>query len=81
MTASKPHPEIFEKAAILGNKPYHAGMAASNGIEAANAAIKASSNSFHSKNQDYSKADLVIDDVGQISFKKIDNIFQSSIKE
>jgi len=86
LKVSKPHPEIFIKAAkASGFKKEECIVIedSTNGIEAANAAgiYCIGFDSFHSKNQDYSKADLVIDDLSQISFKKIDNIFQSSIKE
>lgn len=76
LKASKPHPEIFIKASEAS------GFSASeciviedstNGIEAAKAAgiFCVGYDSFHSKNQDYSKADLVISDFKDISFHKL----------
>lgn len=76
---SKPHPEIFIKAAkATGFKRSECMVIedSTNGIEAAKAAgiYCVGYDSFHSKNQDYSKADLVIKDFGAIAFDKISSI-------
>jgi HAD superfamily hydrolase (TIGR01509 family) len=85
LKASKPHPEIFIKAAnISGFKKEECIVIedSTNGIEAASGAgiYCIGFDSFHSKNQDYSKADLVVDDLSQISFNKIENLFQNLSK-
>ncbi len=73
---SKPHPEIFEKAAELsGHHPKHCFVIedSTNGIEAAKSAniFCVGYNSLHSKDQDYSKADLVISHFNEISYKAL----------
>lgn len=65
LKASKPHPEIFEKAAELSGFNKWECMViedSTNGIKAAKAAgiYCVGFDSFHSKNQDYSLADKVI---------------------
>ncbi|WP_034058070.1 HAD family hydrolase [Lacinutrix jangbogonensis] len=80
LKASKPHPEIFEKAAKLSGFSRTECMViedSTNGIKAANAAgvFCVGFDSHHSKNQDYSLADLVIDDFEKISYKKIKTSF------
>ncbi|WP_044397275.1 HAD family phosphatase [Lacinutrix sp. Hel_I_90] len=65
LKASKPHPEIFEKAAELSGFKKQECMViedSTNGIKAAKAAgiYCIGFDSFHSKNQDYSLADKVI---------------------
>lgn len=76
---SKPHPEIFNKAAkATGYKNEECIVIedSTNGILAAKAAriFCIGYDSLHSKNQDYSKADLVIENFKDISFDKIRNI-------
>ncbi|WGD34268.1 HAD family phosphatase [Olleya sp. YS] len=79
LKASKPHPEIFEKAAQLAGFPQHHCIViedSTNGIQAAKAAgsFCIGYDSLHSKNQDYSKADLVISDFKAINFENIKTI-------
>lgn len=79
LKASKPHPEIFEKAAELSGFPRVNCMViedSTNGIKAANAAgiFCVGFNSYHSKNQDYSLADLVINNFSSIYFEKIKSL-------
>ncbi len=81
LKASKPHPEIFIKAAELtGYTPDECIVIedATNGIEAAKGAgiFCVGFDSFHSKNQDYSKADLVIKDFSEIHFQSIKQRFE-----
>ncbi|MEC3908456.1 HAD family phosphatase [Tamlana sp. 2201CG12-4] len=76
LKASKPHPEIFIKAAEASGFSKNECMViedSTNGIEAAKGAgiFCVGYDSFHSKNQDYSKADLVIKDFKEIAFNKI----------
>ncbi len=76
---SKPNPEIFIKAAeASGYKPEECMVIedSTNGIKAAHAAgiYCVGYDSFHSKNQDYSKANKVIEDFTEISFDKISAI-------
>jgi HAD superfamily hydrolase (TIGR01509 family) len=78
---SKPHPEIFIKAAeATGFKREECIVIedSTNGVEAANAAgiYCVGYDSFHSKNQDYSKANLVIKDFEAIRFEKISSVFK-----
>ncbi|WP_445731382.1 HAD family hydrolase [Mariniflexile sp.] len=77
---SKPHPEIFIEAVKASG--FKAGECmviedSTNGIEAAKAAgvFCIGFDSFHSKNQDYSKADLVVKDFKEIPFNKIKALF------
>ncbi len=84
LKASKPHPEIFIKAAqASGFKPEECVVIedATNGIEAAKGAgiFCVGFDSEHSKNQDYSKADLVINDFEEINFNRIQSIFQGKL--
>ena len=81
LKASKPHPEIFIKAAAAtGFRPEECIVIedATNGIEAAKAAgiFCVAFDSEHSKNQDYSKADLVINDFEAIHYDLIKEIFK-----
>ena len=76
LKASKPHPEIFIKAAELAGE--HPGNCmviedSSNGIAAAKAAniYCVGYKSLHSKNQDYRKADRVITSFDEILFSKL----------
>tara|TARA_R110002096_G_scaffold12004_7_gene43651 strand:- start:4930 stop:5586 length:657 start_codon:yes stop_codon:yes gene_type:complete len=79
LKASKPHPEIFIKAAEASG--FKAGECmviedSTNGIEAANGAgiFSIGFDSVHSKNQDYSNANLVIKDFKEIAFGKIEKL-------
>lgn len=79
LKASKPHPEIFEKAAIAsGHKPTDCFVIedSTNGIKAAKGAgiYCVGYNSLHSKNQDYSLADYVTDDFKTIAFKHLQHL-------
>ncbi len=79
LKASKPHPEIFIKAAEASgfkNEECFVIEDSTNGIKAANAAniFCVGFDSFHSKNQDYSKADIVISDFKDIEFSKISGL-------
>lgn len=73
---SKPHPAIFEmavaKSGFYGNECMVIEDSTS-GIKAAKAAniFCVGYNSFHSKNQDYSKSDLIITDFRDIYFDNI----------
>ena len=76
---SKPHPAIFEHAAKLsGNSVEHCIVIedSTNGILAAKAAgiYCVGYDSFNTKLQDYSKADLVIKDFSELNFELIRNI-------
>jgi HAD superfamily hydrolase (TIGR01509 family) len=78
---SKPHPEIFIKAAQATGFKREECMViedSTNGIQAANAAgiFCVGFDSFHSKNQDYTKANLVIKDFKSISYNKITPLFK-----
>ncbi|WP_136481395.1 HAD family hydrolase [Cognatitamlana onchidii] len=77
---SKPHPEIFIKAAQATGFSKEECMViedSTNGIEAAKSAdiFCVGYDSFHSKNQDYTKADMVISDFREVSFNKIKTRF------
>ena len=76
---SKPHPAIFLKAAELSHTPVENCIViedSTNGIKAANAAgiYCVGYDSFHSKMQDYSLADMVISDFKELSFERILNL-------
>lgn len=76
---SKPHPAIFLKAAELAQTPVENCIViedSTNGIKAAKAAgiYCVGYDSFHSKMQDYSLADMVISNFKELSFEKIKNI-------
>lgn len=76
---SKPHPAIFLKAAELSKTPVENCIViedSTNGIMAAKAAgiYCIGYDSFHSKLQDYSLADKVIQHFDELSFKKIKDI-------
>lgn len=80
LKASKPHPEIFIKAAeATGFRRSECVVIedSTNGIEAAHSAgiFCVGYNSLHSKNQDYSKANLVVTDFEDISFNKLKTLF------
>ncbi|MDC8003111.1 HAD family phosphatase [Aureisphaera galaxeae] len=73
---SKPHPEIFEKAAMLAETAKESCMViedATNGIKAAKAAgiYCVAYRSKHSTSQDYSLADKVIDSYEEIAFARL----------
>lgn len=75
---SKPHPEIFNKAAELSNTAKEECIViedSTNGIEAANRAniYCVGFRSPHSENQVYDSADLIIDSFTEISYSKIAN--------
>lgn len=77
---SKPHPEIFEKAAhATGHERSHCMVIedSTNGIKAANAAgiFCVGYDSKHSKNQDYSLANMIISDFEEIQHQKIQEKF------
>ena len=79
LKASKPHPEIFLKAAeVSGFNKENCFVIedSTNGIKAANAAniFCVGYKSLHSKNQDYSKANKIISRFEEISFHKIENL-------
>ena len=83
LKASKPHPEIFIKAAEASGFNNHECMViedSTNGIEAAKAAhiFCVGFDSFHSKNQDYSKADIVVKDFSDIVFSKMNTLISSN---
>lgn len=76
---SKPHPEIFIKAAEATGYSKEECIViedSTNGVRAANGAgiFCVGFDSFHSKNQDYSKANMVIDSFKAISFDRIENL-------
>ena len=80
LKASKPHPEIFIKAAELANEPRENCLViedSTNGIAAAKAAriYCVGFKSPHSANQDYSKADRVITDFKEIRYSKLLKVF------
>ena len=73
---SKPHPAIFLRAAELANTPVENCIViedSTNGIIAAKAAgiYCIGYDSFHSKLQDYSLADVVITDFKELSYERI----------
>ncbi len=79
LKASKPHPEIFLKAAkTSGHNKEHCFVIedSTNGIKAANAAgiYCVGYKSLHSKNQNYDSANLIIDDFKSISYHKAKNL-------
>lgn len=80
LKASKPHPEIFTNAVLASGFPSHQCMViedSTNGIKAAKAAgiFCVGYDSFHSKDQDYSMADMVVKDFGDIGFDRISDVF------
>ena len=79
LKASKPHPEIFIKAAIASGFSKKECMViedSTNGIAAAKAAgiFCIGFKSPHSKNQEYDYADMVISSFEEIRFEKIMNL-------
>lgn len=80
LKASKPHPEIFINAAIASgfkNTECIVIEDSTNGIKAANDAdiFCVGFDSVHSKNQDYTHANLKIKDFKEIYFSKISQVF------
>ena len=76
---SKPHPAIFLKAAELSKTPVENCVViedSTNGVKAAKAAgiYCIGYDSFHSKMQDYSLADMVVNDFKELDYDKIVNI-------
>lgn len=76
---SKPHPEIFMNAVKASGFNTHECIViedSTNGIEAAKGAgvFSVGYDSFHSKNQDYSKADLVIKTFEEVNYHKIKHL-------
>ena len=81
LEASKPHPEIFIKAAETAGEPRENCMViedATNGIKAAKAAgiYCVAYDSKHSNQQDYSLADKVVNRFAEIDYKLISKVFQ-----
>jgi HAD superfamily hydrolase (TIGR01549 family) len=73
---SKPHPAIFEHAASLSMAPKENCIViedSTNGIQAAVSAgiYCIGYDSFHSKNQDLSKADLIIQHFNELNFNRV----------
>jgi beta-phosphoglucomutase len=80
LKASKPHPEIFIKAAqASGQSKKHCMVIedSSNGIKAANDAgiFVIGYDSTHSTDQDYSKADKVVSSFSQIHYHSVAELF------
>jgi HAD superfamily hydrolase (TIGR01509 family) len=76
---SKPHPAIFQHAAFLAQTPVESCIViedSTNGILAAKAAgiYCIGYDSFHSKMQDYSKADVIIKHFNELNFDNIKKI-------
>lgn len=83
LKASKPHPEIFEKAAEASGYARHECLViedSTNGIQAAKAAgiFCVGYDSFHSKDQDYSLADVVVSDFKELAYSKLTEIVQGA---
>ncbi|MFK7780810.1 HAD family hydrolase [Psychroserpens sp.] len=83
LEASKPHPEIFIKAAELSE--HHANDCfviedSTNGIKAAKAAgiFCVGYKSPHSEGQNYSEADLIIEDFDNIYYSKLEKLLSSA---
>jgi len=79
LKASKPHPEIFEKAAAAAGVNRDECFViedSTNGIKAAKAAVIycVGYDSLNSKNQDYSQADRVINNFNEIKFDTVKTI-------
>ncbi|WCO02836.1 HAD family hydrolase [Psychroserpens ponticola] len=82
LVASKPHPEIFIKAAELSeHKPDECFVIedSTNGIVAAKSAniFCIAFNSPHSKGQDYSKANVVIENFSEITYNKLSDLLSA----
>jgi len=81
LKASKPHPEIFIKAAMASGYPKNECLViedSTNGIKAAKAAgiFCVAFKSPHSKNQEYTAATKIISNFEEIRFNKITPYFQ-----
>lgn len=81
LAASKPHPEIFEKAAQASGFSLEECIViedSENGIAAAKAAgiFAIAFDSPHSKAQDYSQADLVIQSFKEIKYAQLKRLFR-----
>ena len=81
LKASKPHPEIFEKAAeASGHQKSECTVIedSTNGIKAANAAgiYSIGFKSPHTKNQVYTNADKVINSFSEINFAEVQKLFK-----
>lgn len=77
---SKPHPEIFIKAAGMANEPIENCMViedSTNGILAAHRAniFCAAYKSMHTHNQDYSLANIIVSDYSELEVGKISKFF------
>lgn len=82
LEASKPHPEIFIKAAELSEQSLEDCFViedSTNGITAAKAAhiFCVGFKSPHSEGQDYSKADIVIERFDEISYNNLDKLLST----
>jgi len=82
LKASKPHPEIFEKAAKstgFGNHECLVIEDSTNGIKAANSAeiYCVGFKSVNSKNQDYSTANTVISSFTEINYSRVKHILNT----
>ena len=80
LKASKPHPEIFEKAAFASGHERHECMViedSTNGIKAAQGAgiFCVGYDSLHSHDQDYKQADLVVSQFKDIAYNTISEHF------
>ncbi|EJL74966.1 HAD family hydrolase [Chryseobacterium populi] len=78
---SKPHPEVFLLAAEMAGEPVENCMViedSTNGILAAHRAhiFCAAYKSEHSKNQDYTLANIVVSDYSELELDKISNYFK-----
>jgi len=79
LVASKPHPEIFIKAAELSEHKLDECFViedSTNGIAASKSAgiFCIAFNSPHSEGQDYSKANIVIESFSQIAYNRLDSL-------
>ncbi|WP_299390611.1 HAD family phosphatase [uncultured Gelidibacter sp.] len=86
LKASKPHPEIFEKAAMAsGYKPHECIVIedSTNGIRAAKDAgiFCVGYDSLHSHDQDYGLADLVVSNFKDIAYAKIAQHFNAMVPQ
>lgn len=76
---SKPHPAIFEYAAILSNAPKQCCIViedSTNGVKAAKAAgiFCVGYNSVHSESQDLADADFIINHFKELNFNKVKSL-------
>lgn len=86
LKASKPHPEIFEKAAAASGQQRHECMViedSTNGIKAAKDAgiFCVGYDSLHSQDQDYKRADLVVSHFEDIAYHTISEHFNLVLQE